>query len=93
MIWNVLAFLLNKWSREQDQTGDPTLTGRMATLSGPGLILWAFCVTFAAVDWVMSLEPHWFSTIYGFLFIVFCLLGGALIFDLRRPDAFGLRAD
>ena len=62
--------LLNKWSREQDQTGDPALADRMTALSAPGLVLWAFVVTGAAIDWVMSLEPHWFSTIYGMLFIV-----------------------
>jgi hypothetical protein len=73
-IWNLLTYILNRMSREQDRTGDPALAGRMSALSGPGIILWALCVSGAAVDWVMSLEPHWFSTIYGFLFIVFDLL-------------------
>lgn len=66
----VLAGLLNKWSREQDRTGDPKLKDRMGALSAPGVILWALIVTGASVDWVMSLEPHWFSTIYGMLWIV-----------------------
>ncbi len=74
-IWIFLSFVLNKLSKEQDQTGDPTLAGRMGAYSAPGLVIWAVCVTGASVDWVMSLEPHWFSTIYGFLFIVFeCLV-------------------
>jgi hypothetical protein len=73
-IWLVLAYLLNKWSAEQDRTGDPPLEHRMETLSAPGVVLWGLAVTAAAIDWVMSLEPHWFSTIYGFLFIVVELL-------------------
>ncbi len=68
-IWLLLVGLLNKWSREQDQTGNPELADRMNAISGPGLVFWGFAVSGAAVDWVMSLEPHWFSTIYGLLFI------------------------
>lgn len=80
-IWNFLTYLLDKMSREQDRTGDPALAHRMSAWSGPGLIAWALCVTGASVDWVMSLEPHWFSTIYGFLFIVIeCLM--ALSFSI-----------
>ena len=43
---------------------------RMEGLSGIGLVLYGFTVTFASVDWVMSLEPRWYSTIYGLLFMV-----------------------
>ncbi|MBA3248079.1 MAG: hypothetical protein H0T63_08345 [Pyrinomonadaceae bacterium] len=66
-VWGALAFLLSKWSREQDRTGDPRLKGWMQNVSGPGILLFGLTVTFAAVDWMMSLEPHWFSTIYGLL--------------------------
>jgi hypothetical protein len=85
-IWILLASLLNKWSSEQDRTGDPRLKVRMTSLSGPGLILWGLVVTSAAVDWVMSLEPHWFSTIYGMLFIVIEALAAITfsIFVLRK---------
>jgi hypothetical protein len=68
-IWFLLVGLLNKWSREQDETGNPALADRMSAISGPGLVFWGFAVSGAAVDWVMSLEPHWYSTIYGLLFI------------------------
>jgi hypothetical protein len=68
-VWLLLVGLLNKWSREQDQTGSPVLADRMNAISGPGLVFWGFAVSGAAVDWVMSLEPHWYSTIYGLLFI------------------------
>jgi hypothetical protein len=68
--WILIEVVLNKLSREQDRTGDPSLAPRMSTISGPSFVVWALFITGAAIDWVMSLEPHWFSTIYGFLFIV-----------------------
>lgn len=69
-IWGALAYFLNKWSLEQDRSDDPKLARRLEAVSGPGLALMGLTITFASVDWVMSLDPHWFSTIYGFLFIV-----------------------
>ncbi|HYL47538.1 MAG TPA: hypothetical protein VEU52_10960 [Candidatus Limnocylindrales bacterium] len=69
-IWLTVAWALNKWSSEQDRTGDPRLAERMENISGPGLILWGLAVTYSSVDWVMSLEPRWFSTIYGMIFMV-----------------------
>lgn len=69
-IWITLSLCLNKWSLEQDQTTDSRPTRRMQVLSGPGIILFMLTMTLAAVDWVMSLEPHWFSTIFGVIFIV-----------------------
>ena len=69
-----LAFVLNKWSREQDETGDPSIEGRFEAISGPGLILWGLALTLASVDWVMSLEVHWFSTIYGMIFMIISAL-------------------
>lgn len=68
--WLLLAYFLNKWSREQDETGDPKLTERLRSLSGPGLVIFGLTVTFASVDWVMSLEISWSSTIYGMIFMV-----------------------
>jgi hypothetical protein len=66
-VWNALSFFLNKWSLEQDRTGDPRFARRMQVLSGGGLVAYGLCITFAAFDWMMSLAPHWFSTIYGVL--------------------------
>lgn len=69
-IWGGLTFMLNKWSREQDE--HPTeLPGpkdrRSRMISGPGLVLFVASITFMSVDWVMSLDPHWYSTIFGVL--------------------------
>jgi hypothetical protein len=92
LVWSALAYFLNKWSRQQDETGDPELAGRMETLSGPGLVFFGATVTFASFDWVMSLEPHWFSTIFGLAFIVGQVLTAfpfavalAIILSSRRP--------
>lgn len=68
-IWLLLAFFLNRWSRQQDLTGDRQLAKRMRVLSGPGMVLFVFTVTVAAIDWVMSLDPEWSSTIFGLLFV------------------------
>ena len=68
--WILLAFFLNRWSLEQDRTGHPDLIRRLQGLSGPGLVIYGLSVTFTSIDWVMSLEPSWGSTIYGMIFIV-----------------------
>ncbi|HLN97825.1 MAG TPA: hypothetical protein VK208_05130 [Pyrinomonadaceae bacterium] len=68
-IWLILAFFLNRWSLLQDRTADRQVTKRMRVLSGPGMVLFVFTVTFASIDWFMSLDPEWSSTIYGFIFV------------------------
>jgi hypothetical protein len=68
-IWLTIAYLLSRWSAEQDSPPVQNLSPRFRTVAAPGLILYAFSITFAAIDWVMSLDPHWISTIYGFIFI------------------------
>jgi len=65
--WFALAHFLNKWSREEDRGVNLPQWIRMEALSGGGLVLFGFTMNFAAVDWVMSLEPRWYSTIYGLL--------------------------
>jgi hypothetical protein len=69
-VWIGVAHFLTRWSYEQDRGGDPQVSRRLRALSGPGIVLYGGTVTFAAVDWVMSLEPHWYSTIYGIAFIL-----------------------
>jgi len=69
-IWNLLSFLLTKWSREQDQPGARDNSSRFKAVSGPGLILYAFTISFAAIDWVMSIDPGWISTIYGLILLI-----------------------
>lgn len=66
--WIGLALILNRWSKLQDE-GNEIATRRMQVLSGPGIVLYGLTITFASVDWVMSINPHWYSTMFGFLFI------------------------
>ncbi|HEY7323133.1 MAG TPA: hypothetical protein VIE89_36715 [Candidatus Binatia bacterium] len=69
-IWISVGYFLTKWSREQDHRGDASLVDRLQYLSGPGLVLFGLTVTFSVIDWSMSLEPRWYSTIYGMIFMV-----------------------
>lgn len=68
VIWSALALWFGRQSRLQDATGDHGLTRRMRRASPPGLLLFAITVTFFAFDWLMSLDPHWYSTIFGLYF-------------------------
>jgi hypothetical protein len=70
MIWFVFAFLLDRLSAQQDRRSDHGPSRWLQSLSGPGLALLFLTGTFAAIDWLMSLEPNWSSTIYGALVVV-----------------------
>jgi hypothetical protein len=80
-VWLLWVYLLNRWSTQEDVHGGTRhYFDRMRRLSGPGLVLFAFTITYAAIDWVMSLEPGFFSTIYGMIFMVVpALIGVALV--------------
>ncbi len=69
-IWNLLSFFLTKWSAEQDHPPMRDNSARFKALSGPGLILYGFTITFAAIDWIMSIDPSWISTIFGLSFLI-----------------------
>jgi hypothetical protein len=90
-VWNLLTYLLNAWSLEQDQNPDPRLARRMQKLSAVGLLGYGLTITFASFDWLMSLEPHWFSTIYGVLIMggqalsAMAFMIAALVWLGRRP--------
>ena len=67
--WLALSYFLNKWSAEQDESGGEVVSRRLQLISGPGLVFWGFSVTFMAIDWILSVDPHWFSTIFGMIFM------------------------
>jgi hypothetical protein len=70
-VWLLLVFIFDRWSKRQDvDREDRALRRHLKMLAGPGIILYVFVMSLAAIDWVMSLSPHWASTIYGFLFVV-----------------------
>ncbi len=67
-IWFGMAYFLNRWSTEQDSiAGQSTL--RFRAMSSIGLVIYSLTISFAVIDWVMSLQARWISTIYGLLFI------------------------
>lgn len=74
-LWILMARYFRDGSIRQDRSGDPQLTATMQTRSAPGMLLLALTLTFAAVDLLMSLNPMWFSTIFGVYFFAGAALG------------------
>ena len=69
-IWLALMFFCLAWSKQQDTGQDAEgLKQKMKRLAAPGIILYILAMSFAAIDWVMSISPRWSSTIYGFIFV------------------------
>ncbi|MEY4103200.1 MAG: hypothetical protein RL461_402 [Planctomycetota bacterium] len=75
-VWAALATVFYKGSTGQDATGGTATTDRLQKLSGPSIILFGLTVTFAAFDWMMSLTPTWFSTMFGVYFFTVCCTAG-----------------
>jgi hypothetical protein len=93
-VWSVLAWWFRSRSLAQDATGDVAVTRRLQTVSAPGMVLFAVTVNFASFDWVMSLDPHWYSTIFGVYVFSGCVLGilallALLVEVLRRSGRIG----
>jgi hypothetical protein len=102
-VWIGLAYFLSRWSLQQDATDDPAPGQRMRYLSRFGLVAYMLTVTFASIDWVMSIEPDWYSTIYGLIYVAgqglagfsVAIISAALLKDRQplarviTPDTFG----
>jgi len=69
-IWNLLSYLLSLWSKQGDSPNAPDNTEKFKAVAGPGLILYGFTISFAAIDWIMSLDPSWISTIFGLIILI-----------------------
>ena len=95
-VWLFWGLRVNRMSDEQDRTGDPTLRERMRAFSAPGLLLFVLTVTFAYIDWIMSADAQFFSTVYGAMILIgdvvqcFALTLLAMILT-SRGDRFGGR--
>lgn len=95
-IWLVMAHFLLKWSAEQDVTSSVEPTRKMRTLSGPGLVIYPVTMTFAAMDWLMSLEKDWYSTMFAVMLCIGQMLSAlALVISLllvvrRNPQFAGI---
>lgn len=70
LIWIWMAYCLRKWSRQQDLAADAAPTRKARALSGIGIVLYGLLATAACVDWIMSLEAHWYSTLFAVIFII-----------------------
>lgn len=69
-IWGAITWYLTKKSRQQDETGEWEISVQVNRFVAPAMIAFVLAVSFAAIDWCMSLDPHWYSTIYGLLFVI-----------------------
>lgn len=65
VLWTVLAYVVSGYSQRQDQDGDQKWTKKSAIFSGPAMLLLGLSLNFAGFDWIMSLEPHWYSALFG----------------------------
>jgi hypothetical protein len=74
-VWSFIALLYYRGSRGQDATGDLRVSARLRRLAGPAIIVLALTQTFASVDWIMSLTPHWYSTMFGVYFFAGSFVG------------------
>ena len=72
VVWMFWGYRLLRWSDEQDRTGDPDrfIQARMKRFSAPGLLIFGFTTSWAFIDWVMSLEPAWYSTVFPWMFTI-----------------------
>ncbi len=73
--WSFIALIYYGRSRGQDSTGDPAVSARLRRFAGPAIIVLALTQTFASVDWIMSLTPHWYSTMFGVYFFAGSFVG------------------
>ena len=74
-IWSFIAILYYRGSRGQDVTGDPKVSARLRRVAGPSIIVLALTQTFASIDWILSLTPHWYSTMFGVYFFAGSFVG------------------
>ncbi|MBK6918896.1 MAG: hypothetical protein IPH07_16000 [Deltaproteobacteria bacterium] len=73
-LWSLLAVGFWRWSTKQDTAADPAPYGHKMRFWAPiGLLVFGVTLTFGAFDWLMSLDPHWFSTIFGIYYFAGCV--------------------
>src|SRR5690606_25588959 len=75
VVWSLLAGYFRRQSVRQDTTRDPRITLQLQRWSGPAMMAFALTITFASFDWLMSLDPHWFSAVFGIYFFSGCVVG------------------
>lgn len=89
-VWGFLGWRMHRKSVEMDKTGDWGLQTLLRRTSGPGIFIFTITLAFASFDWLMSLDPHWYSTIFGVYFFamafqsMFAVLILAVVFLWRK---------
>jgi hypothetical protein len=90
--WALLSWWLNRCSAIEDEQGHEAIHGKLSRAAAPGLIFWGFSVTFMSIDWILSADPKWFSTIFGLLFMasqgltaMAFLITVMVVLSFRRP--------
>src|SRR5678816_4403526 len=83
--WSFIALLYYRLSRGQDATGDPAVSARLRKFAGPAIIVLALTSTFASIDWVVSLTPHWYSTMFGVYFFAGSFIGFIALLSVLVP--------
>jgi hypothetical protein len=97
--WLGLAIMTTRWARSSEDGKDDALGRRLRLWCGPGLVLYGSMATVVAIDWVMSIEPRWMSTVFGLSFIVGHVLSGlcfvvvVLAFLVSRDASLGIRPE
>jgi len=84
-IWSFIALLYYRGSRGQDATGDPAISARLRKFAGPCIIVLALTSTFASIDWIVSLTPHWYSTMFGVYFFAGSFIGFIALLSVIAP--------
>jgi hypothetical protein len=92
VVWILLSTRLSSLSLAQDKSKDPELTNKMVATSAPGIFLFALTTTVSGIDWVMSLEPKWYSTMFGVYIFAGAVVSmfATMNLVLSRADAAGL---
>src|SRR5437762_37478 len=83
--WSFIALLYYRLSRGQDATGDPAVSARLRRFAGPAIIALALTSTFASIDWIVSLTPHWYSTMFGVYFFAGSFVGFIALLSVVAP--------
>jgi hypothetical protein len=90
--WLLLAWLFSRWSAQEDREGAAAARRKLGRLAGPGLVFWGMAVSFMSIDWILSVKPEWFSTMFPLLVIVgqaltamAFLIALLVLLSFRRP--------
>ena len=85
VIWSFIAIVYSRGSSGQDSTGDHAVSARLRKFAGPAIIVMALTQSFAAIDWIMSLTPHWYSTMFGVYFFAGSWVGFIALLSVVVP--------